>query len=154
MMRVLVTGGAGFIGSHIVDDLRSRGDEVVVLDDLSSGSRENLPDDVPLYHVDIRDRDGVARVFDEVRPELVSHQAAQMSVSRSVREPVFDAEVNGIGLLHVLENCVRCEVQRVTFASSGGVLYRARIGRFSGWSDQSLWHYETVGRAVSAVLCS
>ena len=123
MMRVLVTGGAGFIGSHIVDDLRSRGDEVVVLDDLSSGSRENLPDDVPLYHVDIRDRDGVARVFDEVRPELVSHQAAQMSVSRSVREPVFDAEVNGIGLLHVLENCVRCEVQRVTFASSGGVLY-------------------------------
>ena len=96
-MRVLVTGGAGFIGSHIVGELLSRGDEVVVLDDLSSGSRNNLPDDVQLYHVDIRDRDAVARVFDEVRPELVSHQAAQMSVSLSVREPVFDAEVNGLG---------------------------------------------------------
>jgi UDP-glucose 4-epimerase len=96
MMRILVTGAAGFIGSHIVDELRICGDEVVVLDDLSSGSRDNLPDDVPLYHIDIRDRDGVACVFDEVRPELVSHQAAQMSVSRIVREPVFDAEVNGI----------------------------------------------------------
>jgi UDP-glucose 4-epimerase len=122
-VRVLVTGGAGFIGSHIVGELLARGDEVVVLDDLSSGSRDNLPDNVPFHHVDIRDRAGVARVFDEVRPELVSHQAAQMSVSLSVREPVFDAEVNGLGFLHVLENCVRCGVQRVTFASSGGVLY-------------------------------
>ncbi|MEZ6064712.1 MAG: NAD-dependent epimerase/dehydratase family protein [Planctomycetaceae bacterium] len=122
-MRALVTGGAGFIGSHIVDALRAAGHEAFVLDDLSSGSHDNLPADVPVYELDIRDTEGVARVFDEVRPEWVSHQAAQMSVSRSVREPSFDAQVNVLGLLNILENAVRVGVQRVTFASSGGALY-------------------------------
>jgi UDP-glucose 4-epimerase len=122
-MKVLVTGGAGFIGSHIVDAVRSAGHEAFVLDDLSSGSRENLPHDVPVYPLDIRDADGVRKVFDEVRPDFVSHQAAQMSVSRSVREPKFDAEVNVLGLINILSECVRVGVQRVTFASSGGALY-------------------------------
>jgi UDP-glucose 4-epimerase len=122
-MRVLVTGGAGFIGSHIVDALRAEGHEPAVIDDLSSGSRDNLPPDVPLHVVDIRDADGVRRVFDEVRPQWVSHQAAQMSVSRSVREPKFDAEVNVLGLLNVLGEAHRCGVERVLFASSGGALY-------------------------------
>ncbi len=122
-MRVIVTGGAGFIGSHIVDQLLRLGHDAFVIDDLTSGSKANLPGDVPVYEVDIRNREAVKQVFDEVRPQLVSHQAAQMSVSRSVREPVFDAEVNALGMLHVLENCVRHEVGRVSFASSGGVLY-------------------------------
>ncbi|MFV0446232.1 MAG: NAD-dependent epimerase/dehydratase family protein [Planctomycetaceae bacterium] len=122
-MKVLVTGGAGFIGSHIVDAVRAAGHEAFVLDDLSSGSRDNLPSDVPVFCVDIRDTDSVVKVFEEVRPDGVSHQAAQMSVSRSVREPKFDAEVNVLGLLNVLSQCVRCGVQRVTFASSGGALY-------------------------------
>lgn len=122
-MRVLITGGAGFIGSHIVDAVRAAGHEAFVLDDLSSGSRDNLPSDVPIHQVDVRDADGVRRVFDAVRPDWVSHQAAQMSVSRSVREPKFDAEVNVLGLLNVLTEAQRCQVQRLTFASSGGALY-------------------------------
>ena len=122
-MRVLVTGGAGFIGSHIVETLRSAGHDPSVLDDLSSGSRSNLPADVAVYQIDVRDADGVKRVFDEVQPDAVSHQAAQMSVSRSVREPKFDAEVNVVGLLNVLGECQRTGVQRLAFASSGGALY-------------------------------
>ena len=122
-MRVLVTGGAGFIGSHIVDQLLAAGHEPAVIDNLVSGRRENLPEGVPLHVVDICDAAGVARVFDSVRPQAVCHQAAQMSVSRSVREPVFDAEVNVLGLLHVFDNAARHKCERIVFASSGGVLY-------------------------------
>jgi UDP-glucose 4-epimerase len=122
-MRILVTGGAGFIGSHLIDGLLAQRHTVTALDDLSSGDRENLPPDVPLEVVDVCDRAKVAEVFDKVRPEAVFHEAAQMSVSRSVREPVFDAQVNLIGLLHILENSVRVGARKVVFASSGGVLY-------------------------------
>jgi UDP-glucose 4-epimerase len=122
-MKVLVTGGAGFIGSHIVDGLRGGGHAVAVLDDLSSGSRANLPPDVPLHTCDIVDAAAVAAVFSVERPDAVCHQAAQMSVSRSVREPRFDAEVNCIGLINVLEAAVRQRARRFVFASSGGVLY-------------------------------
>jgi len=122
-MNVLVTGGAGFIGSHIVDGLQQAGHRVEVLDDLSSGSRDNLPAGVPLHVADIVDPEAVARVFAAARPELVCHQAAQMSVSRSVREPLFDAQVNCIGLINVLQAAARQGCRRVVFASSGGVLY-------------------------------
>lgn len=122
-MRVMVTGGAGFIGSHITDALLAAGHEVGVIDDLSTGSRDNLPATVPLHVVDIRDRGAVAAAFAAFRPEVVCHQAAQMSVSRSVREPLFDAEVNGIGLINVLDAAVAQACRRVVFASSGGVLY-------------------------------
>jgi len=122
-MRVLVTGGAGFIGSHIVDALLAAGHGVSVLDDLSSGDRENLPADVPLHVADIVDPAAVGRVFAAERPEAVCHQAAQMSVSRSVREPLFDAQVNCIGLINVLEAAARHGARRVVFASSGGVFY-------------------------------
>ena len=122
-MKVLVTGGAGFIGSHIVDGLLAAGHDVAVIDDLSSGSRENLPETVPLHVVDIVDGTAVAAAMARERPDAVCHQAAQMSVSRSVREPRFDAEVNCIGLINVLEAAVRQGCRRVVFASSGGVLY-------------------------------
>lgn len=122
-MRVLITGGAGFIGSHIVDETLRRGHQTCVVDDLSSGVREQVPTDARFVQADIRDADAMARVFDEFRPEAVCHQAAQMSVSRSVREPVFDAQVNVLGLLNVLDNAARVGTQRVVFASSGGVLY-------------------------------
>ena len=122
-MKTLVNGGAGFIGSHIVDALLGAGHDVAVLDDLSSGSRTNLPASVPLHVVDIRDSAAVAAVFAAERPDAVCHQAAQMSVSRSVREPRFDAEVNCIGLINVLDAAVATGCRRVVFASSGGVLY-------------------------------
>jgi len=122
-MRVLVTGGAGFIGSHIIDALVAEGHECAALDDLSSGTPENLPPGVPLFEADVRDRQGVADAFSQFQPQWVSHQAAQLSVSRSVENPLFDAEVNVVGLLNVLELSKEHNVQRVVFASSGGVLY-------------------------------
>ena len=122
-MKVLVTGGAGFIGSHIVDTLLAAGHTPAVLDDLSSGSRDNLPAEVALHVADIADAAAVARVFEVEQPEAVCHQAAQMSVSRSVREPAFDARVNVMGLIHVLDAAVAHRVERFVFASSGGVLY-------------------------------
>jgi UDP-glucose 4-epimerase len=122
-MRILITGGAGFIGSHIVDAARAAGHEPFVVDNLSSGSPDNVSPGVKLYEVDICDQPQLARVFDEVRPEVVCHQAAQMSVSRSVREPTFDAQVNVLGLLNVFDNAQRVGARRIVFASSGGVLY-------------------------------
>ena len=122
-MRVLITGGAGFIGSHIVDACLAAGHQPFVIDDLSSGSRDNLPGNVKLYEVNICDQPRLRQVFSEVKPEVVCHQAAQMSVSRSVREPAFDAQVNILGLVQVFDEAVKVGCQRIVFASSGGVLY-------------------------------
>lgn len=120
-MRVLLTGGAGFIGSHIAQSLLARDHEVTVVDDLSSGKRENVPKGAVFYERDIRS--GCAEVFEEFVPEALCHQAAQMDVRRSVREPHFDAEVNVLGTLRLLENCLKHQVKKVVFASSGGAIY-------------------------------
>lgn len=122
-MRVLVTGGAGFIGSHIIDALIAEGHECAALDDLSSGTPDNLQDGVRLFETDIRDVDGVAKAFSEFKPEWVCHQAAQLSVSRSVADPMFDAQINVIGMLNILQQSKDADVERIVFASSGGVLY-------------------------------
>jgi len=122
-LRILVTGGAGFIGSHVVEQCLAAGYEVAVMDDLSTGRRENLPEGVPFYRADVADAAAVQRVFEVVGPEHVIHQAAQVSVSRSVREPGFDARSNVLGLLHVLEAAAQHEVRSFVFPSSGGVLY-------------------------------
>ena len=122
-MKILVTGGAGFVGSHIADGLLAAGHEVVIVDDLSSGSRDNVPGGADLHVCDIRDRAALADIFGTEKPDRVCHQAAQMSVSRSVREPVFDAETNILGLLNVCELARESDCDRVTFASTGGALY-------------------------------
>ena len=126
-MRILLTGGAGFIGSHVAGRLLERGHEVAVVDDLSTGKRENVPDRAEFYKTDIRN--GCARVFEEFAPEALCHQAAQMDVRRSVREPDFDAEVNVLGTLRLLENCTRHGVGRVVFASTGGAVYGEQVAR-------------------------
>ena len=120
-MRVLLTGGAGFIGSHVADHLLASGHEVVVVDNLSSGKRENVPDGVRLLDEDIRP--GCEEAFREFRPEVLCHQAAQMDVRRSVREPDYDADVNIAGTIRLLQNCVKYGTRRVLFASSGGAVY-------------------------------
>lgn len=120
-MRVLVTGGAGFIGSHICDALLENGHEVFVVDDLSSGKRENVPEGAEFRRLDVRT--GCSEVFEEFGPEAVVHQAAQMDVRRSVAEPDFDAEVNVIGTVRLLENCVKHGVSKFLFASTGGAIY-------------------------------
>lgn len=120
-MRVLVTGGAGFIGSHVADHLLAKGHEVAVVDNLSTGKRENVPEGARLYEADVRD--GLDEILAEFRPEAVAHQAAQMDVRRSVREPDFDASVNVIGTIRLLESCVAHGVGKVVFASTGGAVY-------------------------------
>lgn len=120
-MKVLVTGGAGFIGSHVVDALVARGDRTVVVDNLSTGKRENLNPAVPFYGVDVRDAASLEEVFARERPEVVSHHAAQVDVRRSMRDPAFDADVNVLGLVNLLQLCVRYEVRKVIFASTSAV---------------------------------
>ncbi len=122
-MRLLVTGGAGFIGGHLADAGISKGWEVCVVDDLSSGRRENVPAGARFFEVDIRDAAALERVFDEFRPTVVSHQAAQASVAISVREPCLDAQINIIGSLNVMRACVGVGVQHLVFASTGGAIY-------------------------------
>jgi UDP-glucose 4-epimerase len=119
-VRAIVTGGAGFIGSHVVEALLARGDDVAVVDDLSSGRRENLPDGVPLVETDIREP--LDSVFGEARPEVVFHLAAQIDVRRSVAEPDYDAAVNVIGTIRVLE-AARAHDAQVVFSSTGGAIY-------------------------------
>lgn len=120
-MRVLVTGGAGFIGSHVAERLLASGHEVAVVDDLSHGKTENLPEGVRFYEEDIRS--GCDGVFSEFRPEAVAHLAAQMDVRRSVAEPDFDAEVNIVGMVRLLQNCVENDVSKFVFSSTGGAIY-------------------------------
>jgi len=118
-MRAIVTGGAGFIGSHVAEALVGRGDEVHVLDDLSSGRSENVPAGAELHVTDIRDP---GEVFDAVRPEVVFHLAAQASVTVSVARPVFDAEVNVLGTVALLE-AARPHAAQLVFSSTGGAIY-------------------------------
>ena len=113
-MKILVTGGAGFIGSHIVDKLIARGDEVIVLDNLSTGKKSNRNVKVKLYEMSITD-DAVEQVFDKERPEFVIHQAAQVDVTRSIKDPVYDAEINIIGSLKILEYCRKYGVKKIVY---------------------------------------
>jgi UDP-glucose 4-epimerase len=119
-VRAVVTGGAGFVGSHVVDALLARGDEVTVVDNLSSGRRENLPDGVRLVEADIREP--LDDAFAEARPEVVFHLAAQIDVRRSVAEPDYDAAVNVLGTVRVLEAARKHDAQ-VVFSSTGGAIY-------------------------------
>ncbi|GAC1424318.1 MAG: SDR family oxidoreductase [Ktedonobacteraceae bacterium] len=121
-MKILVTGGAGFIGSHIVDQLVAAGHDVAVVDNLwdhGGGKENNLNPKAKFYRADITDETALTHIFDEVKPEIVSHQAAQASVAISTQNPQLDARINILGLLNVLTNCTRVGVKKVIFASSG-----------------------------------
>lgn len=120
-MKILVTGGAGFIGSNVVDKFIDAGHEVVVVDDLSSGKIENLNPKAKFYLMDICS-DNLEKVFELEKPEIVDHHAAQKSVPKSVEDPIHDAEINVMGLLNILNNCVKYNVKKVIFVSSGGAL--------------------------------
>ncbi len=120
-MRILVTGGAGFIGSHVVEAYLAAGHDVLIVDSLwehGGGRREFIPDRAQFVHMDVRD-ENLVRIFESFRPEIVNHHAAQHSVAISSREPRYDADVNVMGMLNVLDNCVKGKVRKVIFASSG-----------------------------------
>src|ERR1022692_882018 len=120
--RAIVTGGAGFIGSHLADALLASGHEVTVIDDLSSGSAAKAPAGARLCEIDIVDRAGVDRVFQEVQPTSVYHLAAQASVTASVADPGRDCAVNVLGTLNVVDAATKLEVP-LSFTSTGGALY-------------------------------
>lgn len=122
-MKILVTGGAGFIASHVTDAYVNLGHKVAVLDDLSRGHRHNVNPKAEFYQGDIRDRDFVKRVFSEFMPEAINHHAAQMDVRRGVREPVFDAQVNIVGSLNLLEEAVAQKVKHLVYISTAGAAY-------------------------------
>ncbi len=122
-MNILVTGGAGFIASHIVDAYVQLGHDVTILDNLSTGRKKNLNPRAKFVHQDVRDGDGMKDLFARQKFDVVNHHAAQMDVRRSVADPVFDASVNILGVLTLLEECVKGGVSKVIFASSGGAIY-------------------------------
>jgi UDP-glucose 4-epimerase len=119
-MKILVTGGAGFIGSHVVDALVKRGDEVVIIDNFSTGFEKNLNPAAKLYRLSICDT-AIDKIFEREKPQIVIHLAAQTSVTRSITDPTFDADVNILGSLNVISNCVRTGVHRIVYASSSAL---------------------------------
>jgi len=122
-MKILVTGGAGFIGSNVVDALVREGHEVAILDNLSTGRKENLNPNAKFYNVDITNFEGVEKVFKDFKPEILYHLAAQIDVRKSVSDPVFDGKVNVLGSINLFRLSVEYGVKRVIFSSTGGALY-------------------------------
>ncbi|OQA89880.1 MAG: UDP-glucose 4-epimerase [Elusimicrobia bacterium ADurb.Bin231] len=122
-MKILITGGAGFIASNICDAYIKAGHKVVVVDNLSSGKKVNLNPKAKFYRVDICDKKKINDIFKKEKPDMVNHHAAQIDVRKSVSDPMFDAGVNIIGTLNLLENSILYKVKKFIFASSGGVMY-------------------------------
>ncbi len=121
-MKILITGGAGFIASHVADLLIDNGHAIVIVDDLSNGRRENINPHAAFYHASILDQT-LADIFRKEKPEVVIHHAAQISVRNSVQDPLNDMEINIRGSLLLLEQCKNCRVQKFIFSSTGGALY-------------------------------
>lgn len=122
-MKILVTGGAGFIASHVADAYIAAGHDVAIVDDLSRGFRNNVNAQARFYQGDVRDREFLESVFQREKPEAVNHHAAQMDVRRGVQEPVFDASVNILGSINLLDACVAHKVRRVVYISTAGAAY-------------------------------
>jgi len=121
-MKILVTGGAGFIGSNVVDGYVAEGHEVIVVDDLSSGKRSNVNPKATFYQVDIRSRE-LEEVMEREKPEIINHHAAQISVPASVSDPMLDADINIRGFLNLVQSGVKWGTKKVIFISSGGAIY-------------------------------
>lgn len=122
-MKILITGGAGFIGSYVGDAFIRERHKVLIVDNLSTGIEENIPKEADFVKCDIRERTILDKVFSDFKPDMVNHHAAQINVRQSVEDPVFDAEINVIGTLNVLELSVKHRVKRFIFASTGGAIY-------------------------------
>ncbi|MCK4427128.1 MAG: NAD-dependent epimerase/dehydratase family protein, partial [candidate division Zixibacteria bacterium] len=122
MARILVTGGAGFIGSNVADRFIEDGHKVVIIDNLSTGVEANLHKKAKFYKVDIRSA-VIDKIFEKEKPDVLCHHAAQIDVRKSTDDPIFDAEVNIIGSLNLFNSCVNHKVKKIIFASTGGAIY-------------------------------
>src|SRR5690349_20939330 len=121
-MRILITGGAGFIGSNLADAFVARGDDVLIIDDLSTGFEANVPREARLERCDVRSP-SACRALEGFRPDVLCHLAAQLDVRTSVLDPAHDADVNILGSLRLFESCRTVGTRRVLFASTGGAIY-------------------------------
>lgn len=121
-MKVCVTGGAGFIGSHVVDLLCKQHD-VFIIDNLSTGKKENVNKKAKFYKADLRNKEKIETIFKKEKPEAVFHLAAQINVRKSISDPIYDADVNVIGTINLLEACRNNEVKKIIYSSSGGAVY-------------------------------
>lgn len=148
-MKILVTGGAGFIGSHIADAFIAHGHHVTILDNLVTGKRENINAQATFQQMDICDND-VAEIFKQGQFDAVCHQAAQMDVRRSVADPRYDAEVNILGTLNLLQNCKATGVKKFLFASTGGAIYGEQV-RFPADEEHPTWPASPYG--ISKMSC-
>lgn len=128
-MKILVTGGAGFIGSNLVDALIESGHEVAVIDNLSTGKRENIHEKAKFYEVDVTDKDALKSVFEEFKPEAIHHLAAQISVIHSTEDPAEDVHINVIGIINVLRLALEHRVKKFIFSSTGGAIYGDQVPR-------------------------
>lgn len=122
MLKILVTGGAGFIGSNLVDRFISLGHQVVIIDDLSTGNKENINPEAKFYFMDIRSKK-LEQVFKNESLDIVCHHAAQINLRKSLEDPLFDSEINIFGTINLLKSCVKHKVLKFIFASTGGALY-------------------------------
>jgi UDP-glucose 4-epimerase len=122
-LKILITGGAGFIGSNVAERMLAEGMEVAIIDNISTGLRENLMEKAAFYEADIRDPEAVQTIFETEKPDYVAHHAAQIDVRRSTNEPQFDAETNIIGSLNVILAAVKNDVKKFVYASTGGAIY-------------------------------
>lgn len=122
-MKILVTGGAGFVGSHVVDTYITAGHDVIIIDNLSTGKKKNLNPDAKFYNADIRSRDTISKIFRKERPDIINHLAAQKSVQKSIQDPLHDADVNIGGLISLLENSIKYSIKKFIFTSTGGAIY-------------------------------
>lgn len=127
--RILITGGAGFIGSHLADAYLAQGYEVGILDNLNTGHRAYLPSEAAFWQADLRDRDALQRVVTEFAPDTISHHAAQNNVRRSLEDPQADADINLMGSLHLLEAALKAGTRQMVFSSSGGAIYGDGVER-------------------------
>ena len=153
-MRVLVTGGAGFIGSHIVDRYVAEGYDVAIIDDLSTGVKENINPNVRFYQGTITDKEFAAMVVEKERPEVLNHHAAHIHVGRSVADPLFDATVNIDGTINLMQSLVKVgSCKKVIFASTGGAMYGNKQTPFTeDMAEAPLSPYGVSKRAVELYL--
>jgi UDP-glucose 4-epimerase len=148
-MKILVTGGAGFIGSHIADAFIAHGHQVTIIDNLVTGRRENVNARAAFQQIDICDA-GVAEIFARGQFDVVCHHAAQMDVRRSVVDPRYDAEVNILGTLNLLQQCQNTGVKKFLFASTGGAIYGEQVG-FPADEEHPTWPASPYG--ISKLAC-
>jgi UDP-glucose 4-epimerase len=136
-MKMLVTGGAGFIGSHLVDALLERGHRVAIIDNMITGQKDNINPDARFYEIDIRNKE-IQAIFEKEKFDVVFHQAAQLDVRKSVSDPGYDADVNIIGTLNLLQASVATGVKQFLFASSGGAMYGEQV-EYPASEEHSCW---------------